>query len=110
MSGSSPPGEGPFPRRREGPSPGRGLPAASRPLPWERQRRAGAVCLLAAALLAACASAPVGADPLPHGDANYDALKAATQTCEAQGGKLSLRNGYDGRDLANYDCKSVKAP
>ena len=67
-----------------------------------------AVASLAAALCA-CASAPAGSDALGHGDANYDALKTATQACQAQGGQLKLKSGYDSRDLASYECKSGKA-
>jgi hypothetical protein len=59
--------------------------------------------------LCGCASAPAGSDALGHGDANYDALKAATQACQAQGGQLQLKSGYDDRDLASYECKSGKA-
>jgi len=67
-----------------------------------------AIAILALALCA-CASAPAGADALAHGDANYDALKTAAQACQAQGGQLQPKSGYDDRDLASYECKSGKA-
>jgi hypothetical protein len=41
---------------------------------------------------------------LDRGDANYDALKAASATCAARGGVIRLRKDYDGRDLSDYDC------
>jgi hypothetical protein len=46
---------------------------------------------------------------LDIGDANYDALKAATEKCQAQGGVVRLRPGYDARVLSNYDCVIGKA-
>jgi hypothetical protein len=46
---------------------------------------------------------------LPPGDANYDALKAATEACKAKGGEVRLKGGYDNRELSNYQCKIGKA-
>jgi hypothetical protein len=59
-----------------------------------------AAMIVAALALSACAS--YGLDP---GDANYDALKAATEQCQAKGGHIQLRSGYDGRRLDSYECK-----
>jgi hypothetical protein len=42
---------------------------------------------------------------LDYGDANYDALKAATDSCRAKGGVIRLKGGYDGRRLENYVCE-----
>ena len=53
--------------------------------------------------LSACASEGVG-----QGDANYDALQAATTACKAQNGELVLKSGYDGRELSSYVCKFGK--
>jgi hypothetical protein len=53
-----------------------------------------------AVTLCACASYE-----LPQGDANYDAIKAASDECQAKGGKIELRSGYDGRQLSSYQCK-----
>jgi hypothetical protein len=54
--------------------------------------------------LCACASYGVA-----DGDANYDALKAATDQCQAKGGHLQVKSGYDGRRLSDYACKSGEA-
>ncbi|MGH6987680.1 MAG: hypothetical protein ACRED9_12700 [Caulobacteraceae bacterium] len=53
--------------------------------------------------LAACGSLRGDYD-LPVGDANYDALNAATAACEAKGGVVRLKSGYDSRELSNYRC------
>jgi ABC-type glycerol-3-phosphate transport system substrate-binding protein len=50
--------------------------------------------------LSACAS--YGA---PDGDANYDAMKAATDQCQAKGGHLQLKAEHDGRTVSDYECK-----
>ena len=47
---------------------------------------------------------------LGQGDANYDAIKTATDACKTQGGELQLKSGYDGRALSDYACKHGKAP
>jgi len=44
-----------------------------------------------------------------RGVASYDELKAATSACEAKGGALTLRKGYDGHDMSDYDCVIGKA-
>lgn len=49
-----------------------------------------------------CACATYG---LPQGDANYDAIKSATDDCKAKGGHIELKSGYDGRQLSSYECK-----
>jgi ABC-type glycerol-3-phosphate transport system substrate-binding protein len=54
-----------------------------------------------AVALSACAS--YGA---PDGDANYDAVKAATDQCEAKGGHLQLKPEHDGRTVSDYQCKT----
>jgi hypothetical protein len=46
---------------------------------------------------------------LDRGVASYDALKSATSACEAKGGAIRLRKGYDGQDLSDYDCAVGKA-
>jgi ABC-type glycerol-3-phosphate transport system substrate-binding protein len=53
-----------------------------------------------ALILGACAS--YGA---PDGDANYDAMKSATDACQAKGGHLQLKAEHDGRTVSDYDCK-----
>jgi hypothetical protein len=60
-----------------------------------------------AALVAGCASgsATGGSYGLAPGDANYDALKAATDKCHADGGELKLKESYDQHDLSSYECK-----
>ncbi len=65
--------------------------------------------LLAAISLLGCASLSGPSYVLDAGDANYDALKRATQACEARHGQIELRKGYDGRDLSNYECAIGKA-
>jgi hypothetical protein len=37
--------------------------------------------------------------------ATYDALAAATEKCRADGGEVTLKGGYDKRDLSSYECK-----
>ena len=69
-----------------------------------------ALLAIAPAALALCAcAASQGSYGLGQGDANYDAVKGATQACQAQGGQIHLKNGYDGRELASYECKIGKA-
>ncbi len=71
-----------------------------------------AVLVMAVAgMLCACASGNADGDQakasytLDHGVATYDALKAATEKCKAEGGVITLRSGYDNRELSNYDCR-----
>jgi hypothetical protein len=42
-------------------------------------------------------------------DANYDALKRASDDCAAHGGTLVLRDGRDEKLLSSYECKGAKA-
>ncbi len=65
--------------------------------------RVGAI-LLAAIPLAACA-ASVG-----YGTADYNSIRKATEDCQAGGGHLALKSGYDGRQLSSYVCQKGKAP
>ena len=60
-----------------------------------------------AVLVAGCASGPVngGSYGLAPGVASYDALKAATDKCHSDGGELTLKAGYDQRELSSYECK-----
>jgi len=60
---------------------------------------------LAAALLAGCGTAGSASYDLASGVANYDALRAATEKCHADGGQLALKSGYDQHELSNYECK-----
>jgi hypothetical protein len=60
--------------------------------------------LLIPLMLGACAGG-AGSYELDHGPADYDALKAATDKCHADGGQIVLKNGYDNRELSNYECK-----
>jgi hypothetical protein len=62
--------------------------------------------MLASGVLAGCQSADYG---LGEGDANYDALAHATKDCEAQGGHVAQKTGYDSRELSSYVCKMGKA-
>ncbi len=55
-------------------------------------------------ILAACAGGG-GSYELEHGPASYDALKRATEKCQADGGHIALKSGYDSRELSNYECR-----
>ena len=62
--------------------------------------RAGAVMLIMALGLGACASAsPAG------GVANYDALKKAHADCVAKGGTLVLQENGDPEYIGDYACE-----
>jgi hypothetical protein len=61
-----------------------------------------------ALMLAACASGGGPAYSVGPGVASYDALKAARDKCAADGGTLTLKNGYDQSDLSNWVCKGSK--
>jgi hypothetical protein len=52
--------------------------------------------------------ASYGLDP---GVASYDALNAATASCQAKGGQLRLRGGggVEGHNLSDYECVIGKA-
>ncbi len=72
--------------------------------------RAALLCAPVAAIsLGGCGSVSADSYGLGHGDANYDALKAASERCAASGGAIRVRKGADTRDLANYDCVIGKA-
>jgi len=60
------------------------------------------VIAVAGLAIALCACASYGA---PDGDANYDAIKAATDQCQAKGGHLQLKAEHDGRTVSDYECK-----
>ncbi len=64
---------------------------------------------LALAPLAGCGGLADRSYVLDQGDANYDALKAATAACEAKGGAIRPRKDYDQRDLSGYECAIGKA-
>jgi hypothetical protein len=64
---------------------------------------------MAMVALTGCTSVVAGSYELGEGDANYDALNAATKTCEAEGGTVKLRSGYDYRQLSSYLCVGGKA-
>ncbi|HEX4096988.1 MAG TPA: hypothetical protein VHX64_09680 [Caulobacteraceae bacterium] len=59
------------------------------------------------AALAACAG-PEGNTYYQQGDANYDALKTATDACKAKGGKFELKQGGDPTHLGDYSCEPAK--
>ena len=69
----------------------------------------GKAAFVLALALAGCGGLGQGSYELGSGDANYDALKTATLACQAQGGAIRRRNGYDGRDLSGYECAGGKA-
>jgi hypothetical protein len=56
-------------------------------------------------VLGACAAGGGGSYELEHGPAGYDALKRATEKCQADGGHVVLKPGYDQRELSNYECR-----
>ncbi len=64
---------------------------------------------MAMVALTGCASITATSYELGEGDANYDALNAATKTCEADGGSVKLKSGYDDRRLSSYLCVGGKA-
>ena len=66
----------------------------------------GLVSLLASS---ACATINDASYVLGSGDANYDALKSATDACAAKGGVVRPRPNYDGRQLSGYVCAIGKA-
>ncbi len=66
--------------------------------------RAPIAAFVAAAWLCGCS----GSYGLDAGDANYDAVKAASVQCKAQGGQIRLSPERDGRDLSDYQCKIGK--
>ncbi|MGA2952634.1 MAG: hypothetical protein ABSD80_10410 [Caulobacteraceae bacterium] len=60
---------------------------------------------IATLALAACASAGGSDYSVGPGVANYDNLKAATDKCAADGGTLTLKDGYEKSDLSSWVCK-----
>ena len=65
---------------------------------------------MAVVALTGCANIAAPSYELGAGDANYDALNAATKTCEAEGGAVKLKSGgYDSRQLSSYLCVGGKA-
>jgi hypothetical protein len=68
-----------------------------------------ALVAVAVVTLTGCAAIAAPSYELGSGDANYDALNAATKTCEAEGGAVKLRGGYDNRQLSSYLCVGGKA-
>jgi hypothetical protein len=65
--------------------------------------------VIAMLALSGCAAVSAPSYELGSGDANYDALNAATKTCEAEGGAVKLKGGYDNRQLSSYLCVGGKA-
>ncbi|HEY1448749.1 MAG TPA: hypothetical protein VGF33_09445 [Caulobacteraceae bacterium] len=67
------------------------------------------LALLPVVLLAACTTGGAGEAGVSYGlgpgVATYDALAAATEKCRADGGEVTLKSGYDKRDLSGYVCK-----
>jgi hypothetical protein len=67
------------------------------------------VIAAAFAALAACASnGPEGNTWYQHGDASYDALKAASDACTSKGGVFELKTGGDPTHLGDYACNPRK--
>jgi hypothetical protein len=64
-----------------------------------------AAVTIPALMLAGCASSLGPSYSAGPGVANYDNLKAATDKCAADGGTLSLKNGYDKSDLSSWVCR-----
>ncbi|THD80714.1 MAG: hypothetical protein E7812_06535 [Phenylobacterium sp.] len=58
--------------------------------------------IIVAAALSLCACAEAGP---AGGVATYDALRQASQACEAKGGKLVLTKDSDSQDIGNYACE-----
>ena len=62
-----------------------------------------ALAILALLTLAACET------PSNEGGvADYDALRKASQDCQAQGGHLVLKPGGDNEDIQDYACEKGK--
>jgi hypothetical protein len=67
-----------------------------------------AASLAGLASVAGCTSGPEGNTYYEQGDANYDALKQATDDCKAKGGTLTLKPGGDPTHLGDYACVTAK--
>jgi hypothetical protein len=68
--------------------------------------------LIGAALTALAGCAGGGAEGNPwysQGDANYDALRAASDSCKAKGGDFQLKPDGDPTHLGDYACNPKKA-
>jgi hypothetical protein len=59
------------------------------------------IAIAAALVMGGCAQRSY---VLGQGDANYDALAQATRECQARGGEIRLRPGYDNHELSGYLC------
>ncbi|MBS0409050.1 MAG: hypothetical protein JSR86_03965 [Proteobacteria bacterium] len=70
--------------------------------------RAGAVLLIASAASLALSACAGGSYGLQEGDANYDAVKKASDECKARGGHIQLKSGGDTTELGDYECKMDK--
>jgi hypothetical protein len=64
------------------------------------------LALIGSLWLAGCAG---DSYTLGQGDANYDAIAAATKECQAKGGEIRLKPGYDNRELSSYECRIGQA-
>jgi hypothetical protein len=71
------------------------------------------LAILGAVALSGCGSVSDSSYGLEPGYATYDALRAATATCEAKGGRIRLRGGgggpAEGQNLSDYECVIGKA-
>jgi len=68
------------------------------------------LAILGAMAVSGCGGLADSSYGFEPGDANYDALKAATATCQAKGGVIRLRGGgVEGRSLSDYECVIGKA-
>ncbi len=70
--------------------------------------RALAVIALFVGLSACASNEPEGNAWYQHGDANYDALKAARDACAEKGGDYELKTGGDPTHLGDYACNPKK--
>ena len=71
-------------------------------------RGAVLAALTLAASLAAAGCASNANYSLQNGDANYDAIRKATEECKAHGGEIHLKSGGDTTELNDYQCKMGK--
>jgi hypothetical protein len=60
-------------------------------------------------VLASCAEKAEGPAWYEGGNADYDSLKAAEQTCKDKGGDFQLKPGGDPTHLGDYACNPKKA-
>ena len=67
-----------------------------------------AASLAALTSIAACTAGPEGNTYYERGDANYDALRQATDACKAKGGTFTLKQGGDPTHLGDYACVGAK--